>query len=155
MFIERISRFSIVAALCSASLMLVTQATTALSHSSVRPTAESAARVNRTAKSDRLMRAKGLQSSPNATIAIELTGPSDVVIRDRRGFIVFAVDHSTRTTIVGKQGGGPVNSPAAPAQAHEPVPEGCEGAFSPYVEPAKAHILGRCLSSIENGKAFS
>jgi hypothetical protein len=100
------------------------------------------------------MRAKGLQSLPN-TIAIELTGPSDVVIRDRRGFIVFAVDHLTRTTIVGKQGGGPVNSPAAPTQAHEPVPEGCEGAFSPYVEPAKAHILGRCLSSIENGKAFS
>jgi hypothetical protein len=154
MFIERISRFSIVAAVCSASLMLITQATTALSHSSVRPTAESVAHVNRTAKSDRLVRAKGLQRSPNA-IAIELTGPSDVVIRDRRGFIVFAVDHSARTTIVGKQGGGPVNSLAAPAQAHEPVPEGCEGAFSPYVEPAKAHILGRCLSSIESGKAFS
>jgi hypothetical protein len=154
MFIERISRFSIVAAVCSASLMLITQATIALSHSSVRPTAESVAHVNRTAKSDRLVRAKGLQSSPNA-IAIELTGPSNVVIRDRRGFIVFAVDHSARTTIVGKQGGGPVNSLAAPAQAHEPVPEGCEGAFSPYVEPAKAHILGRCLSSIESGKAFS
>jgi hypothetical protein len=154
MFIERISRFSIVAALCSASLMLVTQATTALSHSSVRPTAESIAQVNRTAKSDRLMWAKRPQSSPNA-IAIELTGSSDVVIRDRRGFIVFAVDHLARTTIVGKQGVGPVNSPAAPAQAHVPVPEGCEGAFSPYVEPAKAHILGRCLSSIENGKAFS
>ena len=46
--------------------------------------------------------------------------------------------------------------PAAPAQAHEAVPEGCEGAFSPYVEPSKAHILGRCLSSIsESGKAFS
>jgi hypothetical protein len=154
MFIERISRFSIVAALCSASLMLVTQATTALSHSSVRPTAESAAHVNRTAKSDRLMLSKGLQSLPKA-IVIELTGPSDVVVRDWRGFIVFAVDHSTRTTIVGKQGGGPVNSPAVLPQAHEPVPEGCEGAFSPYVEPAKAQILGRCLSSIENGKAFS
>jgi hypothetical protein len=100
MFIERISRFSIVAAHCSASLMLVTQATTALSHSSVRPEAESVADVNRSAKSDRLMRAKGLQSLPNA-IAIELTGPSDVVIRDRRGFIVFAVDHLARTTIVG------------------------------------------------------
>jgi hypothetical protein len=154
MFIERISRFSIVAAVCSASFMLVTQATTALSHSSVRPTAESDTRVDRAAKSDRLVRAKGLQSSPNA-IAIELTGPSDVVIRDRRGFIVFAVDHLARTTIVGKQGGGPVNSPTAPAQAHEPVPEGCEGALSPYVEPSKAHILGRCLSSNESGTAFS
>jgi hypothetical protein len=154
MFIERISRFSIVAALCSASFTLVTHATTALSRSSARPTAESVARLNRTAKSDRLVLAKGPQSATNA-LAVELTGPSDVVIRDRRGFIVFAVDHSARTTIIGKQGGGPVNSPAAPAQAHEPVPEGCEGAFSPYVEPSKAHILGRCLSSVASGTAFS
>ena len=154
MFIQRISHFTIVAAFCAASLMLATQATSALTRSSTRTTAQSVAQVNRTSKSDGLAHARGVQGSANA-IAVELTGPSDVVIRDRRGFIVFAVDHSTRTTIVGKQGGGPVNSPAVPAQAHEPVPEGCEGAFSPYVEPAKAHILGRCLSSIENGKAFS
>jgi hypothetical protein len=36
MFIQRISRHSIIAAFCSASLMLVTQATSALSHSSTR-----------------------------------------------------------------------------------------------------------------------
>jgi hypothetical protein len=155
MFIQRISRFSIIAAFCSASLMFVTQATSALSHSSTRPTAESLAQVNRTAKADRLARAREVQSSANA-IAIELTGLSDVVIRDRRGFVLFAVDHSGRTTIVGKQGGGRVTLPAAPAQAHEAVPEGCEGAFSPYVEPSKAHILGRCLLSIsESGKAVS
>jgi hypothetical protein len=155
MFIQRISRFSIIAAFFSASVMFVTQATSALSRSSTRATAESLALVNRTAKSDRLVRAREVQSSANA-IAIELTGPSDVVIRDRRGFILFAVDHSARTTVVGKQGGGQVKSPQAPAQAHEPVPEGCEGAFSPYVEPSKGHILGRCLSSIsESGKAFS
>jgi hypothetical protein len=155
MFIQRISRFSIVAAFFSASVMFVTQVTSALSHSSTRATAESLALVNRTAKSDRLVRAREVQSSANA-IAIELTGPSDVVIRDRRGFVLFAVDHSARTTIFAKQGGGRVTLPAAPAQAREAVPEGCEGAFSPYVEPSKAHILGRCLSSIsETGKAFS
>jgi hypothetical protein len=155
MFIQRISRFSIIAAFFSAFVMFVTQATSALSHSSTRVTAESLALVNRTAKSDRLVRSREVQSSANA-IAIELTGPSDVVIRDRRGFVLFAVDHSARTTIFAKQGGSRATLPAAPAQAHEAVPEGCEGAFSPYVEPSKAHILGRCLSSIsESGKAFS
>jgi hypothetical protein len=154
MFIQSISRLSIVAAFCGALLLIITQATTALSHSSIGPTTESVAVFNRMSKSDRLMRATEVQGSANA-IAIELTGPSDVVIRDKRGFILFAVDHLARTTIVGKQDGGRLASPA-PAQVHEPVPEGCEGAFSPYVEPTKAHILGRCLSSIsESGKAFS
>lgn len=153
MFIQRLSHFSIVAAFCGASLMLITQATTALSRASVRPTAESSALVNRAAKSDRLVRAREAQGSANA-IAIELTGPSDVVIRDRRGFILFAVDHSARTTVVGKQGGARATLPAS-AQSREPVPEGCEGAFSAYVEPSKAHILGRCLSSIDNGKVYS
>jgi hypothetical protein len=148
MFIQRISRLGIIAAFCSASLMLVTQATSALSHSSTpRTAADSVARVNRTAKSDRSAHVNEERGSAN-TIAIELTGSSDVVIRGRRGFILFAVDHSARTTIVGKQGGGHVKAPEAPAQAHEPVPEGCEGAFSPYVEPSREHILGRCLSYI-------
>ena len=143
MFIQRISRFSIVTALCAASVMLITQATSALSRPSPRATPTSLAHVDRTAKSDRLMRVRQAQGSP---IAIELWGPSDVVIRDRRGNIVFAVDHSARTTTVGKQGGGRLTSPEAPGEAHKPLPEGCEGVFSPYVEPSNAHILGRCLS---------
>jgi hypothetical protein len=135
--------------------MLATQATSAFSHSSTQSMAESIAQVNRTAKSDRLAHVRDVRRSANA-IAIELTGPSDVIIRDRQGFVLFAVDHSARTTIVGKQGGGRAPVPPAPADAHEAVPEGCEGAFSPYVEPSKAHILGRCLSSItESGKSFS
>jgi hypothetical protein len=155
MLIQRLSRFSIVAACCAALLMLITQATSALGHSSARAGAESFALVNRTAKADRLVRAREVHGPANA-IAVELTGQSDVVIRDWRGFVLYAVDHSARTTIVGKQGGGRMTLPAAPAQTHEAVPEGCEGAFSPYVEPSKAHILGRCLSSIsESGKGFS
>jgi hypothetical protein len=39
-----------------------------------------------------------------------------------------------------------VTSRVAPAQTHEPAPEGCEGAFS--LMPSRAHIFGRCLSSI-------
>jgi hypothetical protein len=43
---------------------------------------------------------------------------------------LLAVDHSARATIVGKRGA------VAPAQAQDPIPEECEGAFSPYVEPS-------------------
>jgi hypothetical protein len=155
MFIQRISRFSIVTALCAASLMLITQATSAFSNPSRRASRGSFSHVDRTAKSDRLMRVRQGQGSANP-IAIELSGPSDLVIRDRRGNIVFAVDHSARTTTVGKQGGGRLTSPETPGEAHKPLPDGCEGAFSPYVEPSKAHILGRCLSfNLESGWAFS
>jgi hypothetical protein len=145
MFVQRISCFSIVTALCAASLMLIAQGTSALSNPSRSAAPASFAHVDRTAKSDRLMRPRGAGSSANA-VAIEFSGPSDVVIRDQRGNIVFAVDHSARTTIVGKQGGGRLTSPEVPGEAHKPLPEGCEGAFSPYVEPSKAHILGRCVS---------
>jgi hypothetical protein len=66
MFVQRISRFSIVAALCAASLMLITQATSALSHPSPRTAPASFAHVDRTAKSDRLVRARGSQASASA-----------------------------------------------------------------------------------------
>ena len=145
MFVQRISCFSIVTALCAVSLMLIAQGTSALSNPSRSAAPASFAHVDRMAKSDRLMRPRGTQSSANA-VAIELSGPSDVVIRDHRGNIVFAVDRSGRTTIVGKQGGTRLTSPKVPGEAPKPLPEGCEGAFSPYVEPSKAHILGRCLS---------
>jgi hypothetical protein len=31
------------------------------------------------------------------------------------------------------------------------LPDGCEGAFSPYAEPARAHVIGRCVSSVFPG----
>jgi hypothetical protein len=155
MFVQRISCFSIVTAFCGASVLLIAQGTSALSHPSRTTTPASIAHVDRTAKSDRLVHARGPQGRANA-VAIELSGPSDLVIRDRLGNIVFAVDHAARTTIVGKQGGGRLTSPEAPGEAHKPLPEGCEGAFSPYVEPSKAHILGRCLSfNAGSGRTYS
>ena len=81
-------------------------------------------------------------------IAVELTGPSDVVIRDRDGNILFAVDHAARTTTVGKQRRPHRNVPRDTAAAERALPDGCEGAFSPYVDPARAHIIGRCVSGI-------
>ena len=155
MFVQRISCFSIVTALCATSLMLIAQGTSALSNPSRSAAPASFAHVDRGAKSDRLVRASGAHGSANA-LAIDLSGPSDVVVRDHRGNILFAVDHSAHTTIVGKQGGGRMVLPVDPREALKPLPEGCEGAFSPYVEPSKAHILGRCLSfNVESDTAFS
>jgi hypothetical protein len=28
------------------------------------------------------------------------------------------------------------------------MPDGCEGAFSPYAAPRMAHVIGRCISSL-------
>jgi hypothetical protein len=154
MFVQRISCFSIVMALCAAAVMLISQGTSALSHPSRHVLPASSALV-RTAKSDRLVRGSGSQGSANP-VTIELSVPSNVVVRDRRGNILFAVDHSARITIIGKQGGDPSAFPEVTGGVQKPIPEGCEGAFSPYVEPSKAHILGRCLSlKVESKRAFS
>jgi hypothetical protein len=74
-----------------------------------------------------------------------LTGPSDIVIRDRDGNVLFAVDQSARTTTVGKQRRQRASSPPALERA---LPDGCEGAFSPYAEPTRAHVIGRCVSGV-------
>jgi hypothetical protein len=155
MFVQRISCFSIVIALCAAAVMLIAEGTSALSHPSQKALPASSVVVDRTAKSDRLVRWSGSQGSTNA-VTIELSVPSNVIVRDRWGNILFAVDHSSRVTTVGKQGGGRATVPEVPGEAQKPLPEGCEGAFSPYAEPSKAHILGRCLSlKVESKRAFS
>ena len=97
------------------------------------------------------------QSAVSQAIArLEAETGATLVVRDRRGNILFAVDHSARITIIGKPGGDPSTFPEVTDGVQKPIPEGCEGAFSPYVEPSKAHILGRCLSfNVESERAFS
>ena len=79
---------------------------------------------------------------------MEMSGRSDVVIRDREGNILFAVDNAARATTIGKQSG----RSAPPLKTYPPaeidLPAGCEGAFSAYAEPSKARIIGRCMSGI-------
>ena len=144
MFVRRISCFSIVTALCAASLMLIAQGTSALSNPSGSAAPASVAHVDRTAKSDRLMRPRVARSSANA-VAIEFSGPSDVVIRDQRGNTVFRrplVPHYDR----GQTGWRTPDISAGAWRCDKPLPEGCGGSLSPYTDPSKAHILGRCLS---------
>jgi hypothetical protein len=147
MCIQRISRFFLLAGGCSAVVLLIGVATSASSTSSTHQGLVSSISIERTGKGDRLTPIKGSADTSNA-IAVELTGPSDVVIRDRDGNIMFAVDHSARTTTVGKQRSQRATFPDAVEPA---LPDGCEGAFSPYVDPARAHIIGRCVSDISLG----
>jgi hypothetical protein len=82
-----------------------------------------------------------------ASISVELSGRSDVVIRDNAGNILFAVNNSARATTI-KQRDRSAPAPKANKPAELDLPAGCEGFFSPYAEPSKATIIGRCMSSI-------
>jgi hypothetical protein len=155
MCIQRISRISILAGCCSAALLLISVATSAFGTSSTHRGLVASVSVERAGKADRLTPIKGSKNASDA-IAVELTGPSNVVIRDRDGNILFAVDHATRTTTVGKQLRERATFPATPPAVERALPDGCEGAFSPYVEPTRAHVIGRCVSSVFVGdKAFA
>jgi hypothetical protein len=83
-----------------------------------------------------------------ASISVELSGRSDVVIRDNAGNILFAVNNSARATTIAKQRDRSAPAPKANKPVELDLPAGCEGAFSPYAEPSKATIIGRCMSSI-------
>lgn len=82
-------------------------------------------------------------------IGIEATATSNVIVRDKDGNLLFAVDQSSRTTTVGKSKG----RAAGPTPAVEQeLPDGCEGAFSPYVNPSKARVIGRCVSGLSSSR---
>jgi hypothetical protein len=83
-----------------------------------------------------------------SSISVELSGRSDVVIRDSAGNILFAVNHAARATTIAKQRDRSAPTPKANQPVELDLPAGCEGAFSPYAEPSKATIIGRCMSSI-------
>jgi hypothetical protein len=79
---------------------------------------------------------------------VELSARSDVVIRDKAGNILFAVDNAARATTIAKQSARSAPAMKANSPAKVDLPAGCEGAFSPYAEPSKARIIGRCMSGI-------
>jgi hypothetical protein len=154
MFTWGVTRIGVFAGFCSTAL-LIGLATSASSTSSSREAQELiSATIERTLKGDRLTHSTNIAGPSNST-AIDLFGTSDVVVRDAAGNILFAVNHSARTTTVGKQRSRRVTFPARPAAEGKELPDGCEGAFSPYVEPDKAHIIGRCVSEISPRSTLS
>jgi hypothetical protein len=147
MFTSCIGRIGVLGSFCSTAL-LIGLATSAYSISSSREAQEFfPATIERTLKGDRLTHSTNV-SGPSNSIAVDLSGTSDVVVRDPDGNIMFAVSHSARTTTVGKQRSRRLTFPTKPAAEEKELPDGCEGAFSPYVEPDRAHIIGRCVSGI-------
>jgi hypothetical protein len=103
--------------------------------------------VERLHKGDLLSRSRAPKDAA-PLISVELSARSDVVIRDRAGNILFAVDTAAQATTIAKQSrsNAPALKTSPPAEAD--LPAGCEGAFSAYAEPSKAKIIGRCMSSI-------
>jgi len=126
------------------------------------------ATIERTRKSDRLV--SSVKSAPNASgfadsafAAIEVAGPlvSAVVVRDHNGRVLYSADPATRTTLIAKRPILPTSFPPAkdresldPKEVLPPgeMPDGCEGAFSPYAAPRMARIIGRCISAIEGNR---
>ena len=133
--------------LYSAAALFIAVATSASTPSSAPVAVHQPQTVDRALKGDRSTHSK-TATDAGSSISVEMSGRSDVVIRDRAGNILFAVDNAARATTIGKQSGAgvPVLKTYPPAEMD--LPAGCEGAFSPYAEPSKARIIGRCMSGI-------
>jgi hypothetical protein len=103
--------------------------------------------VDRAHKGDLLTRLRASKDA-RSSISVELSERSDIVIRDSAGNILFAVNNAARATTIAKQRDRSAPAPKANQPIELDFPPGCEGAFSPYAEPSKARIIGRCMSSI-------
>jgi hypothetical protein len=103
--------------------------------------------VDRVHKGD-LLTHSNTPKDAGSSISVELSARSDVVIRDRAGNILFAVDNSARATTIAKRSGRGAPAMKANPPGEMDLPDGCEGAFSPYAEPSKGRIIGRCMSGI-------
>jgi hypothetical protein len=131
--------------LYSAAALFIAVATSAPSSSPV--AVHQPQSVDRLHKGDRLTRSKAFTDA-SSSIVVEVFGKSDVVVRDREGNILFAVDNATRATTVTKQSGRSSLDLKDYPPIETELPVGCEGAFSSYAEPSKAKIIGRCMSNI-------
>jgi hypothetical protein len=132
--------------LYSAAALFIAVATSASTPSSA-PAAVQPQTVDRALKGDRLTHSKTARDA-GSSISVEMSGRSDVVIRDRAGNILFAVDNAARATTIRKPSGRSVPALKTYPPAEVDLPAGCEGAFSPYAEPSKARIIGRCMSGV-------
>ena len=144
---SRRNRSMLVHGIYMAAILLVAVATSGSTRSSSRVAVDQAQSVDRSHKGDRVTRSKAFTRAGSA-IAVELAGKTDLVIRDRAGNILFAVDNAARATTIGKPSGRSVPALKTYPPAEVDLPAGCEGAFSPYAEPSKARIIGRCMSGV-------
>jgi hypothetical protein len=130
--------------LSSAAVLFIGVATSTSTPSSHLPMHQVQA-VDRVHKGDLLTPLRASKDM-GSSISVELSGTSNIVIRDRAGNTLFAVNNAARATTIAKQRDRP--APKANQATELDSPPGCESAFSPYAEPSKARIIGRCMSSI-------
>ena len=111
--------------------------------------------VERMHKADRMGGASNVRGASVPAFSIETANSLEltVTLRDSNGSILYQVSPMDRTTTVAKRAAQkPIRSesrePVSPSQAAtlEKMPDGCESAFSPYVAPRMANVIGRCVS---------
>jgi hypothetical protein len=107
--------------------------------------------VERTNKGDRVVRAFNVRGAVTPAFSVEIVDAANaaVTVRDHDGSILYRVSPTERTTVVAKRAvQKPVVTPEriGSSDAARELPDGCESAFSPYVEPGMAYVIGRCVS---------
>jgi hypothetical protein len=111
--------------------------------------------VERTNKSDRVVRAFYVRGAVTPAFSVEIVDSpgAAVTLRDRDGSILYRVSPTERVTVIAKRAmQKPLVTPMSAPQeigssdAARELPDGCESAFSPYVEPGMANVIGRCVS---------
>jgi hypothetical protein len=111
--------------------------------------------VERIHKTDRMGGASDVRGAVVPAFTIETANSlvSTVTLRDSNGSILYQVSPLDRTTTVAKRAAQrPILSesraPVSPLQSAtvDNMPDGCESAFSPYVAPRMANVIGRCVS---------
>jgi hypothetical protein len=107
--------------------------------------------VERTNKGDRVVRAFNVRGAVTPAFSVEIVDAANaaVTVRDHDGSILYRVSPTERTTVVAKRAvQKPVVTPEriGSSDAARELPDGCESAFSPYVEPGMANVIGRCVS---------
>jgi hypothetical protein len=113
--------------------------------------------VERANKSDRVVRAFNVRDAVMPAFSVEIVDApgAAVTVRDHDGSILYRVSPAERITVVAKRA---VQKPFASSErvsapqelgspdAERELPDGCQSAFSPYVEPGMANVIGRCVS---------
>jgi hypothetical protein len=123
-----------------------------------RPSVPSAVERTNTNKADRVVRAFNVRGAVLPAFSVEIADSlnATVTVRDREGSILYRVSPPERMTVVAKRAARtPVNPESASApqkiessDTARQLPDGCESAFSPYVEPGMANVIGRCVSEL-------
>jgi hypothetical protein len=118
--------------------------------------------VNRARKGDRLPLPPNHHQATRSVATVEVVGVHDaaIVYRDRDGLVLFRTDPVSNVTVIAKgfvvpqltlrdspqSKPRPMVAPHHDRDAAPTIPIGCEPVASPIVQPALAHIVGRCLS---------